>query len=231
MLAVDFDAADTAPATKLEMMSFHNAVRSAAWEECCYRADSQDLRKFGVQRYIRRAAVTGSDIKTYDVGNVIVATSGMSGASAVGELYLSYDVELITPQLDLVGRVAAQSAKISPSSSTPSAFFGGTVTITGSLGVSASGSTITFTDVGDHLVYFNLVGTVFTDTSPTIGGTATSAVFGNGQGHNTAATAGQQVIRVSVTAPGQTLTVDFTASATTITGGSCRIGQYQYSLA
>ncbi len=99
MLAIDFDAADAAPTTKTALMTYHNAVRSAAWAECQYRSDGADLRKFGVQRYIRTAALAANlDIKTYDVGNLYVATQGEADTTAIGELYVVYDVELITPQ-------------------------------------------------------------------------------------------------------------------------------------
>jgi hypothetical protein len=99
MMAVDFDAADAAPASKTALMTYHNAVRSAVWGECCYRSDMMDLRKFGVQRYVRSGALAANlDIKTYDVGNLFVATQGEADTSAIGELYVVYDVELITPQ-------------------------------------------------------------------------------------------------------------------------------------
>lgn len=110
MLAVDFDAADAPPSNKQELMSFHNAVRSAVWAECCYSSDLKDLQKFGVQRYIRSSGLSANlDIKTYDVGNLVVATQGEADSSVIGELYVEYDVELITPQLSV-------------SSSGPSAF-------------------------------------------------------------------------------------------------------------
>lgn len=99
MLAVDFDAADATPVDKQQLMSYHNAVRSAVWAECCYSSDKRDLQKFGVQRYIRNSSLAANlDIKTYDVGNVILATQGESDSSVIGELYVEYDVELITPQ-------------------------------------------------------------------------------------------------------------------------------------
>lgn len=99
MMAVDFDAADAAPTTKTGIMSYHNAVRSAVWDECCYNSDAGDLRKFGVQRFIRSAGLAANlDIKTYDVGNLNIATQGEADTTAIGELYVEYDVELITPQ-------------------------------------------------------------------------------------------------------------------------------------
>ncbi len=100
MMAVDYDAADAAPTSKRQLMSYHNAVRSGAWTECCFSGDQMDLRKFGIQRYVRRGPLSSNlDIKTYDVGNFFLATKGEADSSMIGELYVTYDVELITPQL------------------------------------------------------------------------------------------------------------------------------------
>jgi len=98
MIAIDYDANDAAPTTKTIMMSYHNAVRCPVWSETKYVADRPDLQKLP-QRYIRAGAVTGTDLKTYDVGNLFVSTAGCADTSALGELYVIYDVELITPQL------------------------------------------------------------------------------------------------------------------------------------
>lgn len=71
MLAVDFDASDSAPANKQQLMSYHDSVRSAVWNECCFTCDQRDLQKFGVQRYVRSGALAANlDIKTFDVGNL-----------------------------------------------------------------------------------------------------------------------------------------------------------------
>jgi len=98
MIAVDYDANDAAPATKTVMMAYHNAVRCPVWSETKYVSDKQDLMKLP-QRYIRAGAVSGTDLKTYDVGNLFIATAGCADTTALGELYVIYDVELITPQL------------------------------------------------------------------------------------------------------------------------------------
>jgi hypothetical protein len=59
------------------------------------------LLKFGIQRYVRSAGVpANTDIKTYDVGRFYVATSNTpSSPTTLGELYVTYEIELITPQL------------------------------------------------------------------------------------------------------------------------------------
>jgi len=98
MIAIDFDANDATPTTKTVMMSYHNAVRCPVWSETKYVTDKPDLLKLP-QHFIRAGVVSGTDLKTYDVGNLFVATSGCADTTALGELYVIYDVELITPQL------------------------------------------------------------------------------------------------------------------------------------
>ena len=157
MLAIDFDASDSAPTNKVQLMSYHNAVRSAAWAECKYEASAQDLAKFGTQRYVRAGSLSANqDIKTYDVGVLHVATQGCPVAD-IGELYLSYDVELITPQSDTYNDYNAISAKIVAGSGvTRSNIYGTGATVTGGLGVQASGNTLTFPAADQWLVQFFL---------------------------------------------------------------------------
>jgi len=98
LMAIDYDANDAAPTTKSAIMAYHNAVRCPVWSQTDYIADKPDLNKLP-QHYIRSTTVSGTDLKTYDVGNLFVCTSGCADTTALGELYVIYDVELITPQL------------------------------------------------------------------------------------------------------------------------------------
>jgi len=100
LMAVDFDASDKKAASKQNMMSYHNAVRSAPWSCVEYTSSKPDLLKFGVQRYIRSEDIPNTDIKTYDVGTFQLATILASDDLVPwGELYVDYDVELFTPQI------------------------------------------------------------------------------------------------------------------------------------
>lgn len=231
MMSVDFDAADSLPVNKQQLMAFHNAVRSAVWDECRYRGDVRDLKKFGVQRYIRSGNLAANlDIKTYDVGNLIVGTQGEADTTAIGELYVEYDVELITPQVN-VDLAGANSVDIHTSAASLAAPFTGTQVVTGGLDVTASGATLTFNQPGQYLVLVSEIGTVITDTPPTLSGTATvSAAFVNvANFHTTAATSGMCAFEVNVTDRGQTVVFDFTATATTITTSAVRIAPYGFS--
>lgn len=177
MMAVDFDAADSAPVNKQQIMAFHNAVRSAVWEECQYSSDRSDLKKFGVQRYIRSGNLAANlDIKTYDVGNLIIATQGEADTSAIGELYVEYDVELITPQVS-ADAAAALSASITTTGASSANEFTGVQTIVGGLPVTASGKTITFNRVGQYICSLFMTGVTATNVPATLTGTATSTAI------------------------------------------------------
>jgi hypothetical protein len=232
LLAADYDAADADPANKQAMMQFHGAVRTAPWAGVSMVCDKRDLQKFGVQRYIRSGALASNlDVKTYDVADFLIATQGMADTTAVGELYVEYDVELITPQLGQEALFNAWSAKITAGGTVSRAApFGDAATISGGLDVSASAATLTFNRVGQYLVSGFLAGTVFTNTNPTITGTAT-VLTPVPLYANAAATGGSLVWRVQVNNVGETMIIDYTASCTTMTAGVYRIGLYSYSLA
>jgi hypothetical protein len=115
MMGIDFDAADSPPTTKQQFMSIHGSTRSAVWSHQCCTASQKDLRKFGVQRYVRNSAPLGTqDIKTYDVGNFLIATQG-TGNITCGELYVTYDVTLHTPQFSGLNTLYGYNAKITSS--------------------------------------------------------------------------------------------------------------------
>jgi hypothetical protein len=99
MLAVDYDASDAPPATKQVLMGYAQAQRSAPWQECAFNCRAGDLRKFATERYVRGLTLPSGDVKTYDVGNLFLATQANVSDDIIGELYVSYTVELRTPQI------------------------------------------------------------------------------------------------------------------------------------
>ncbi len=223
MLAVDFDAADPPPVGKQQLMSYHNAVRSAVWDECCYRSDALDLSKFGVQRYIRTGNLSpNQDVKTYDVGNLYLGTQGEADTSPIGELYVDYDVELITPQ---TGDDAPASVRIVTSSASRVAPFTGSQTVYGDLSVTATSTTVTFNEIGSFLVNVDCLGTVATAVGPTVTGTATSTAI-SVQMNNSSDTRFVNSYEVVTTASGQTMIFDFTSSCTTLTTSVVRVAYY-----
>jgi len=215
---MDWDAADAAPTSKIQQLQDRTKADDAVWQNFNMPCDIQDLRKLP-QRYVRTGTLAANlDIKTYDVGNMTFGTQGSTGT--IGELWVEYDVELITPQPSPL----PLSAKIvSTTSISNAAIFGSAAVITGSLPVTASASTLTFNSPGQYLVEFFLTGTLSAYTLTT-GTAATTALVGVSSG---AAIAISQA--VNVTAAGQTLILS--SPTGTVTAGVTRVAQYQYSLA
>jgi len=174
-MAMDYDAADSSPATKQALMSYHDAVRSPAWGDCRFVSDKQDLDKFGTQRFIRSTALAANqDIKTYDVGNLWVATSGGAGVVA-GELYVEYDVELMTPQTG--SSLGGLSKVTSGGTTSKTAIFGAAPVYVGSM-LTAANSTLTIVNAGHYLINIDIVGTGG-GTMPAPSGTATIVPVGS----------------------------------------------------
>lgn len=111
VLAVDYDASDPAPISKQQALAFRSSIRSAPWNPCCFEADPEDLHKLKTN-YVRPGAQpVNTDIKMYDIGNLSVITQGVStGGATCGELYVEYDVDLITPVYEVVPTSSTVSA-------------------------------------------------------------------------------------------------------------------------
>jgi len=219
-MAMDYDAADSAPATKQALMSYHNAVRAPVWGECRFICDSQDLRKFGSQRFIRTAALAANqDIKTYDIGNLIVATSGGSG-TVVGELYVRYSFELMTPQTGVVSGSASITKLVGQGSITKAAVFGTapTITLGTILAASSATNTLVFSTEGLYRVLVSVVGTGIQDAILT--GTATAVPVGDVYGQAVSYKVSE--FSVNVTAANQTIIFDY-SSSTTVTASTVRV--------
>jgi hypothetical protein len=228
MMGFDYDAADVTPATKQELLTFADNVRAAPWVPCTLVLKASDLRKRG-RLYTRSGTVSGTDIKTYDLGNAYIATFGQASTAVIGEFWISYHVNLVTPQPS--SAILNQSAKLLGNGSiTKSAVLGTDPTITGSLNVTASTNTVTFASGGQFLVSYQMTGTGITGTAPTVSASTASVILLNLDGAFATATTASGALLVNAVM-GQTLVFDWSAVATTISASSLRIAPYLYSLA
>jgi len=216
MLAVDYDAADAAPTSKLQLMSYHGAIRSPPWAESVFRCDKQDLTKFGVQRYIRSISLSSNlDIKTYDVGTLNYASQGSTSGSTytAGELYVEYDIELMTPVYEVslnAGQIVTGVAGVAGSTA-----FGPSPTSTGQGYFTVVNSIATCVIAGSYLITYqqSLSSGTWTGANPT--GTATIDLSPGGS-VSTSTTGTACIIHVvGVTATvGQTLIVQESSGGT-----------------
>lgn len=126
MMMVDYNAVDIPPATESQFMDHAGAVSGAAWEPLSFRCDVSQMHGLGPRKFIRTCAVAG-DQKTYDSGVFYLATDNGTAVNW-GKLYVEYDIELFTPQLNPPTYGAPQqtsawvsSAAITMATATPSA--------------------------------------------------------------------------------------------------------------
>lgn len=96
-MGYDFDALDVAPDTIEDLFSYAGSVTQPVWKEARASASTSNANKMVKERYTRTSIIAGSDLKTYDVGNFVVASVGYTGV--VGRLFVEYVIELRTPQI------------------------------------------------------------------------------------------------------------------------------------
>jgi len=234
------DSSDPAPASKQEMLENLLKASGAIWEPFCLSISMANFPALGKSRFIRGGNLLPNlDIKTYDIGQLIVATQGMADTTLVGELYVEYEVELRTPLQSSAQLAAALSAKIVGNGTiTNNAQYGVTPVLTGGLDIAAVTQTITFNKVGQYLVLMEFVGTGFNTAFNPATGTSTATIvqladpFVGGIS-NAAANVGTDATTgfiVTVTARGQTMFANISGISATCTACSVRISLYASSL-
>lgn len=98
-IGIDYDAFDDPPTDKVRFMQNAGSVRGVPWSGLTLRAQVAALNKLP-QRYTRQNTLADNlDIKTYDVGSLLIATDGAAAAPKTwGDLFVSYTITLLTPQ-------------------------------------------------------------------------------------------------------------------------------------
>lgn len=99
MLIPDYDASDSAPLSELIGSSYEDVSEDVPWKDIVCDLRPSALHAIGPSKFVRVGALAANqDIKTYDAGNLFVAT--LDGAvTSWGKLWVEYDVTLMTPQL------------------------------------------------------------------------------------------------------------------------------------
>lgn len=98
LLAVDFDALDSAPTTIQKMMTYQTATQGPVYMPATIRCPPSNMTKFGVQKFVRHGSnPAASDLKTYDIGKFWVGTESTNEGFHAGNLLLHYEVILSNP--------------------------------------------------------------------------------------------------------------------------------------
>lgn len=214
IMSLDYDPSDSAPTTKMQALTYRGAVRSSPWAPCLHTSIREDLTKRKTY-YVRAGGLTpGLDVTLYDTGNLYVITVGQGAATVIGELWVEYDIRLMTPRsLSAGGGNAVWSRySVGPTNATLAVYNAGNLPATVvNTGTVAAVATFTFNQPWQGSVSWAVGGTAITST--TIGGTAANS--GLGAAINGAATL--VVARSEINAI-QGQTVILTVNNTTIDG-------------
>jgi len=95
-IAFDYDAMDPIPGDFLTLASYKDKSIGCVWKDATIVLNLRD--DLALARYVRSTVPAGNyDLKTYDIGQLIVGADGVS-AAIMGVMGVEYTVELITPQ-------------------------------------------------------------------------------------------------------------------------------------
>lgn len=97
----DYDASDdNAEQSKSQLLAYQDSVRGPVWSNLKMQCTRKNLRK-RTSLYIREKALSdNNDIKLYDALNYSVLVTGLPADQFIGELWMEYDITLMTPQLE-----------------------------------------------------------------------------------------------------------------------------------
>lgn len=93
MLAFDYDPTDPPPTEKAELLAYDGAERVNSWASTSTTMKSVEKKYTAESRPSETA-----DIRQSDAANLYVATAAQDNTDAITELWVEYEVELITPQ-------------------------------------------------------------------------------------------------------------------------------------
>lgn len=223
MIAVDFDAADATPTSEQEMTSFQGYSTNSVWRNFASVQSAKNLRK-SLTYYTRQAAVANTDIKTYDVGNLVYAVDACADTTSIGRLLVCYDIELLTPQMYNPLTSPISERVDGGGSISDTAVFGTVPVYEGNSLATAASSTLTFAQPGQYSVVLYTGGTGLNIVPTISASTATTKTQIRALG-NTTATVLFEMYQVVTTAANQTFVYDCSA-ATTVTSCSAYISLF-----
>jgi len=110
MLSFDNDAADGAPVNKQQVEDTVPHSDGMPSENFALEIPIRELRRLVDGFFVRPAGLPGgTDIKTYDIGNLFVSTQGILNNVEVGELHVRYRCELFIPILEGTTQIPANN--------------------------------------------------------------------------------------------------------------------------
>jgi len=225
ILASNYDVVQPAFTDKIQMENSQYAVSTKPSCSMIHTMECAPGQVANNLYYVRNtgpSVVAGQDNRFYDLANFQIATQGLPGSSGqvLGELWVSYDVQLFKPIIN----EAFEGAFVTGVTVSNTAIYGTAPTVQGNV-VTAAGSTLTFLVPGQYLVSVLVLGSGI--ISGALSGTA-AGITQVASVYPASGLSGTVEVAVKITAPNQTLTVNF-STATTVTSGQALVSLFSYA--
>jgi hypothetical protein len=111
ILSPDYNPNDPVPAGEAEASNTQDSVEDVVWKDLVCKLDPASMFPLGSRKMVRRSA-TGYDRNIYDAGCMNVVTLECADSSAIGKLWVDYDVELFVPQNSAHGALVGPPSAI-----------------------------------------------------------------------------------------------------------------------
>jgi len=145
VVAAQYNVLDAAFTSKYQMENWEGAVSAVPYETINFGVECKKSKIFSDRLYVRSLAPpAGADLRLYDVCDVTVATQGMQSANVnLGELWISYDVELCMPKLTATGAGTPYAIMTTSTPTNANPFNGASYSIGSVTTIAAAGNTVT----------------------------------------------------------------------------------------
>ncbi len=225
VLATNYDVLETPFVSKVIMENSQYAVSSKPSLSQLHAIECDPKLTSVTTKYIRNASSSftlSQDNRFYDHGLFQLATVGLSATpgTVLGELWVTYDIKLLKPEIANSVSLTQGQHILSGGTVSKTAVFGTAPTTVGANYATATTNTLTFTRVGQFLVEVEVGGSILFDPGETAVGLTFVEIVNLASGPSQIT-----MYTVTVTAPAQTLALDYSGS-TTVGASSVRIASY-----
>lgn len=147
IMACDYNALDSSFQTKQDALATTFSVSGKPSDNLTLAVECDPKIVGEVKKFVRSGSISGvsnASLNNYDWGNFQIMSQGQQATSIVGELHVSYDIELIFPQSSVPRGLNLKVAKFHLNSLSNSNMLGGSqTTILNTLGVVLTSTSIT----------------------------------------------------------------------------------------
>jgi hypothetical protein len=128
IMATQYDAYDAPFTSKQEMENYEFSTSTTPFQDCLHPIECAPNEVVAPVLFTKSGAGFLGDRRLYDLGIMTIATVGMQAVATVGELWVTYEIELIKPKLSqamglyldqAVGQTAQYAGSTAPSDAAP----------------------------------------------------------------------------------------------------------------